>query len=113
MATIHQDFETPAKMALSIARNASPESTGKEIVSNSPIIYIEEIYIVSEINRNMNRRISNFTFLTFIFHSLSLFLKSSSKLSFFKNAAAKISRFGQTKECTKGNENTKFSIREI
>ena len=52
MATIHQDFETPAKMALSIARNASPESTGKEIVSNSPIIYIEEIYIVSENNRN-------------------------------------------------------------
>ena len=30
-----QDFETPAKMALSVARSASPESSGKEIVSCS------------------------------------------------------------------------------
>jgi len=28
------NFETPAKMALSIAMSASPDSSGKEIVSN-------------------------------------------------------------------------------
>jgi hypothetical protein len=33
--SIIEDFETPAKMALSIAMSASPDSSGKEIVSKT------------------------------------------------------------------------------
>jgi len=33
--SIIDDFETPAKMALSIAMSASPDSSGKEIVSKT------------------------------------------------------------------------------
>lgn len=50
--TMDMDHETPMKMALSVAREASPDSTGKELVSFSLFHELSCIYfsLISDAN---------------------------------------------------------------